>query len=102
MRLKGAQIQKIVGAGSKCTKGEGIRGENRELGMKEKSIVGESEKMATELQTVARREGGGDRCSKGHGIEEEEQRRSRKHCNEVLDYSVANREKPYFILGRYA
>ncbi|KAJ1163300.1 hypothetical protein NDU88_003760 [Pleurodeles waltl] len=22
--------------------------------------------------------------------------------NEVLDYSVANREKPYFILGRYA
>ncbi|KAJ1193295.1 hypothetical protein NDU88_002594 [Pleurodeles waltl] len=23
-------------------------------------------------------------------------------CNEALDYSVANREKPYFILGRYA
>ncbi|KAJ1122618.1 hypothetical protein NDU88_001103 [Pleurodeles waltl] len=22
--------------------------------------------------------------------------------NEALDYSVANREKPYFILGRYA
>ncbi|KAJ1213418.1 hypothetical protein NDU88_001055 [Pleurodeles waltl] len=25
-----------------------------------------------------------------------------KRRNEVLDYSVANREKPYFILGRYA
>ncbi|KAJ1194732.1 hypothetical protein NDU88_004018 [Pleurodeles waltl] len=25
-----------------------------------------------------------------------------EHGNEALDYSVANREKPYFILGRYA
>ncbi|KAJ1204868.1 hypothetical protein NDU88_000306 [Pleurodeles waltl] len=36
-------------------------------------------------------------------LEDFENRQRRNNLsNEVLDYSVANREKPYFILGRYA